>query len=114
MKLDMNAWATEIRRGIVEMCVLSVLREEEGYGYEIIERLRSQADLELTESTIYPLLARLSKDGLLLIRVAKSPRGPQRRYYRLTSEGNRRLAQIIEHWESLNQSVSKLLKGESR
>jgi PadR family transcriptional regulator, regulatory protein PadR len=111
---DMNVWTTEIRRGIVEMCVLSVLQEEEGYGYEILERLRNEAEMELTESTIYPLLARLSKDGLLLVRVAKSPNGPQRRYYRVTSEGNRRLAQMIEHWESLNKSVSKLLKGRSK
>lgn len=57
MAFDMNVWTTEIRRGIVEMCVLSVLQEQEGYGYEILERLRNDAELELTESTIYPLLA---------------------------------------------------------
>lgn len=57
MAFDMNVWTTEIRRGIVEMCVLSVLQEQEGYGYEILERLRNEAELELTESTIYPLLA---------------------------------------------------------
>lgn len=110
----MNVWTTEVRRGIVEMCVLAVLQDQEGYGYEILERLRSEADLELTESTIYPLLARLSKDGMLLIRVAKSPNGPQRRYYRLTTEGQRRLAQMIQHWNSINESVTKLLKGRSK
>lgn len=60
----MNTWTTELRRGIVELCVLAALKNSEGYGYEILERLKSRAQLELTESTIYPVLARLSKEGL--------------------------------------------------
>jgi PadR family transcriptional regulator PadR len=113
MSDDLNAWTIEIRRGVVELCVLAVLREQEGYGYEIIERLRQQANMELTESTIYPLLARLSKNGLLSTRVTKSPHGPQRQYYRLSAAGKQRLTQMIGHWDLLTQSVSKLLKGES-
>jgi PadR family transcriptional regulator PadR len=105
----MNAWTTELRRGTVELCVLSVLKEQEGYGYEIIERLRTQADLEVTESTIYPILARLAKDGLLDVRQTPSPHGPPRRYFRLNADGKRRLSQMIEHWKSLEQCVHKLL-----
>jgi len=110
----MNTWSIELRRGVVELCVLAVLREQEGYGYEIIERLRDRANLELTESTIYPLLARLAKNGVLQTRVTKSPQGPPRQYYRLTAEGKRRLTQMFEHWQLLTKSISQLFPGESR
>ena len=109
----MNVWTTELRRGVVELCVLAVLCKEEGYGYEIIERLKSAAGLELTESTIYPLLARLTRDKLLTVRVAPSPSGPSRRYYQLTAAGQNRLSQMNEHWNNLTTSVSRLLKGDS-
>ena len=95
------------------MCVLAVLRQDEGYGYEILERLKQHAGLDLTESTIYPLLARLTRDKLLTVRVAPSPAGPSRRYYKLTAAGQKRLSQMIAHWDELSSSVSRLLKGDS-
>jgi PadR family transcriptional regulator PadR len=105
----MNAWMTELRRGTVELCVLAVLRDEEGYGYEIIERLRLRAELEVTESTIYPILARLAKDGLLDVRQAPSPHGPSRRYFRLNAAGARRLQQMEQHWKTLNECIHRVI-----
>src|SRR5688500_15142858 len=106
---DMNAWTTELRRGTIELCVLAILKEREGYGYEIIERLRATAELQVTESTIYPILARLAKEGLLDVRLVPSPHGPARRYFRLNSAGAGTLKQMSEHWESHQRCVSLLL-----
>lgn len=104
-----DAWSTELRRGSVELCVLAVLQNEEGYGYEIIERLRSQAELDVSESTIYPILARLSKEQLLDVRLSRSSQGPPRRYFRLNADGKRRLTQMTKQWMELQSCVSKLL-----
>ncbi len=55
----MQQWITQFRKGLVELCIMTVLREEEAYGYQIVEQLRGLAGLEVTESTVYPVLARL-------------------------------------------------------
>ena len=110
----MSVWVTELRRGAVELCVLAILREHESYGYEILERLNAEAQLPMTESTVYPILSRLVRDGLLAERRVPSPQGPPRRYLRLTALGARRLANMIDHWNALDNSVSGLIRKEIR
>jgi len=110
----MDAWVTQLRRGLIELCVLAALGEEEAYGYQIVERLGTIAGLEVTESTIYPLLARLARDGCLLTRTAASPQGPARRYYRLSPAGRRRLDAMAVHWQTMQRSVNQLVQGDSR
>jgi PadR family transcriptional regulator PadR len=107
-------WITQFRKGLVELCVMSVLRDSEAYGYEIVERLADVAGLEVTESTIYPVLARLARDRCVNIRTAPSPAGPPRRYYRLSDSGRRRLAEMIGHWQTIQQSVNTLTQGDHR
>ncbi len=101
----MSAWATQLRRGLVELCVLALLKDEEAYGYEIVERLNAEANLEISESTVYPILARLHRDKLLAQRRVTSSNGPPRRYFRLTPAGSRHFAEMIREWESLNSCV---------
>jgi PadR family transcriptional regulator PadR len=113
MAFDMSIWKSEIRRGVVELCLLTAVKESEGYGYEIIQRIKQRSDIELTESTVYPMLARLSNQGLLAARIEKSPQGPARRYYRLTADGIRKYESMLEHWESFTESVSKMLVSRS-
>jgi PadR family transcriptional regulator PadR len=108
----MQAWITQLRKGLIELCVMAALRDEEAYGYQIVERLDRQAGLGLTESTIYPLLARLAREGLVQVRTAPSPCGPARRYYRLTPAGSQRLEQMVRHWQSVHKSVQQLIEGE--
>ena len=107
----MSAWVTQLRKGLVELCVLATLRDEEAYGYQIVERLGRLGGLEVTESTVYPLLARLAHDDLVRLRTAPSPAGPPRRYYRLTDAGRRRLEEMARHWGALRDSVNQLLEG---
>jgi PadR family transcriptional regulator PadR len=107
----MSAWVTQLRKGMVELCVLATLRDAEAYGYQIVERLGRLGGLEVTESTVYPLLARLAREGLVRLRTAPSPAGPPRRYYRLTDAGRQRLEEMSRHWGELRESVNQLLEG---
>jgi PadR family transcriptional regulator PadR len=110
----MQPWITQFRKGLVELCVLSALRDAEAYGYQIVEMLQGVAGLELTESTVYPVLARLARQDCLTVRTTPSPTGPPRRYYRLSDAGRQRLSEMINHWESIQTSVSQLIQGASR
>ncbi len=121
MPFDMNVWNTELRRGIVELCILAVLDRQESYGYEIVEQLSQHAGLPMTESTVYPILTRLKRDGLLAIRMQRSELGPPRRYFRLTEMGRKRFKQMVIDWQEFTGLVNQLLgkvitkdsKGES-
>lgn len=108
----MQHWITQFRKGLVELCVMAALRDEEAYGYQIVERLDRAAGLELTESTVYPLLARLAREELVRVRTAPSPCGPPRRYYRLTAAGTQRLDQMVRHWQTIQKTVQQLIEGE--
>jgi PadR family transcriptional regulator, regulatory protein PadR len=106
----MIVWESELRRGVVEMSLLAVIKEKEAYGYEIIERLKENSSLTLTESTVYPILARLAKEGLLATRQAQSPSGPPRRYFRLTAKGLHSLSCMVVHWQVFKKQVSHLVE----
>ena len=108
----MGTWETQLRKGVVELAVLATIARGETYGYQIHEGLRPFDGLELTESTVYPLLARLAADGCLAVRTAASPAGPPRRYYRLSAKGQKRFAEMTEHWTTTANSVQHLLHGD--
>jgi PadR family transcriptional regulator PadR len=107
----MGHWETQLRKGVVELAVLAAIARGETYGYKIAEELRGLAGLEFTESTVYPALARLGRDGYVAVRTAASPAGPTRHYYRLTSGGERRLRQLGESWHTVTRSLGNLLEG---
>jgi PadR family transcriptional regulator PadR len=107
----MNRCETQLRKGVVELAVLATLARQETYGYRIVEQLRRLEGLELTESTVYPALTRLAREGCLAVRTEASPTGPTRRYYRLTAEGQRRLRELAEGWRMVSRSLAGLLEG---
>jgi PadR family transcriptional regulator PadR len=108
----MNHWEAQLRKGVVELAVLaSVARQGETYGYRVVDQLRRLGGLELTESTVYPVLTRLARDGALVVRTEPSPAGPPRRYYRLTADGQRRFRQMAESWRTVSRSLSDLIEG---
>ncbi|OJW24592.1 MAG: hypothetical protein BGO49_05990 [Planctomycetales bacterium 71-10] len=107
----MSPWETQLRKGLVELAVLATMVGGEAYGYGIVERLRGLEGLEFTESTVYPVLARLAREGFLAIRAERSPSGPMRRYYRLTPEGERRFREMTKGWRAVSASLSTLLEG---
>ncbi len=107
----MGQWETQLRKGLAELAILAVIARGETYGYRLIEELKQLGGIELTESTVYPVLTRLARDGFLAVRTDVSPSGPTRRYYRLTSEGDRRLRQLAESWKTFSNSLGALIEG---
>jgi PadR family transcriptional regulator PadR len=102
------SWFSQARRGLVELSVLAALRAREAYGYELLQRLAEVAGLGITESTLYPILARHADDGLLTVRQVPSPSGPPRRYYRLTAAGAKQLDAMVLHWRALGAGLDAL------
>jgi PadR family transcriptional regulator PadR len=107
----MSLWETQLRKGVVELAVLASIARGESYGYRIVEQLQGRDGLALTESTVYPVLARLARDGFLAVRTQASPAGPTRRYYRLTTQGEQRFRALAESWRTVSESLSSLLEG---
>lgn len=103
---------SQMRRGTLEYCVLAILRRGERYGFDLVKELGAVDGMVTSEGTIYPLLTRLRKDGLLTSTWQESTKGPPRRYYRITPKGKRALANFLEEWERFRASVEQLLEGD--
>src|SRR5687768_9862036 len=89
-------WVVQVRKGVLELCILRALEHQERYGYELVKTLAAVPGLSLTEGTLYPLLSRLRVAGLVTSRLEESDEGPARKYYTLTREGRRTLAAMNE------------------
>jgi len=111
MKLE-NTKA-QLRKGILELCILSILREKEAYPSEIIDKLK-EAKLIVVEGTLYPLLTRLKNGELLTYRWEESPSGPPRKYYSLTKMGTAFLEELSLTWDELNTAVTKITKNNTK
>jgi len=108
---ELGDWTSQLRRGVLELCLLQVLRQDASYGYEIVTTLEGLGPLAAGENTIYPLLRRLKTDGLLETFLRDSPSGPPRQYYRLTADGRKRLATLEKEWTAMVSAVERLRKG---
>ena len=98
---------TQLRKGVLELCVLTLLSRADAYGYEIASRL--MADVGMGEGTIYPLMRRMQDDGLVSTYLVEAPGGPPRKYYRLTETGRKTLTAQREEWKSFMGAVEKML-----
>jgi PadR family transcriptional regulator PadR len=112
MELVSGSSISQLRRGVLEYCVLALLRGTERYSYEIVHALGQVEALVTTEGTLYPLLSRLRKEQLVASRWRESDAGPPRRYYRLTASGEARLETFIGEWGRFRDSVDMLLEGQ--
>ncbi|MBW4040802.1 MAG: PadR family transcriptional regulator [Acidobacteria bacterium] len=104
---------TNLRRGVVEPCVLAVMLEGEIYGVDLARRLTALG-LLASDGTLYPVLARLRSSGLVSTRWEESRSGPPRRYYRLTPEGVATVDRFIESWRTFSGAVDTILKETRR
>lgn len=109
----MDSWQAQMRKGVVDLAILAQVGRGETYGYEVVENLRRFEGLEMTESTVYPALTRLARDGSLTVRTAASPSGPPRRYYRLTPDGRAKLARMSAGWTAMARSITLMLEGDA-
>ena len=101
---------SQMRRGILEFCIVSLLSNQEIYTAELIGRLKA-ANLIVTDGTLYPLLNRLQKANLLQYRWEESESGPPRKYYSLTETGNHYLTELETAWQDITGSVQSILRG---
>ena len=102
---------TQLMKGILEGCVLSVISRGETYGYEILAILEEEGFTNLGEGTLYPVLTRLNKNEYIACRKAKSLLGPIRKYYSITEMGKERLKQFKEQFYGMEKTVNNILNN---
>jgi PadR family transcriptional regulator, regulatory protein PadR len=101
-------WTVQLRKGVLELCILNALKEKERYGYDLVKMLIELPALGITEGTIYPLLSRLRVQGLVATRLEESSSGPARKYYTLTKEGKKTVEMMNVHLETLIKGLRSL------
>lgn len=107
-------WMTQVRRGLIELCVLTLVAAEPRYGYDLLTVLGRWPQLAVTEGTLYPLLRRLEKEGSIAAEWWESAVGPPRKYYRLTPAGVRRQADMVSEWALFTQAIAELQQHQAQ
>jgi len=105
----MSTVKAQMRKGVLEMCILSIIAKEEIYTSDILKKLK-ESELIVVEGTLYPLLTRLKNGGLLDYNWKESTSGPPRKYYAITDEGSSFLEDLKDSWKQLTKSVTKSMK----
>ena len=102
---------SQLKRGTLELCVLSLLSRSDCYGYELVNRISEC--MQITEGTVYPLMKRLKDNGVIDSYIVESQEGPPRKYYRITDAGRTEMAKLSAEWFEFVDSVNALLKGDN-
>jgi len=105
--MDVENTKTQMRKGILEYCILSIIKNNEAYASDIIDKLK-EAKLIVVEGTIYPLLTRLKNANILQYKWEESVSGPPRKYYTLTTDGETFLKELDETWKELKEAVEHI------
>ena len=99
----------QFKKGVLELCVLSLLDRKDFYGYELVEKI-SQF-INISEGTIYPLLRKFRTEGYVSTYLEESQEGPPRKYYKLTNRGKEAFEELVIEWESFIDGVNNILRG---
>ncbi|MFN8700462.1 MAG: PadR family transcriptional regulator [Flavobacteriales bacterium] len=110
--MDIENAKAQMRKGVLEFCILSVLQRGEAYPSDILGELK-KAHLIVVEGTLYPLLTRLKNDGLLTYRWEESTQGPPRKYYSITENGKIFLRELRKTWDELAHAVNQTTNPQS-
>ncbi len=102
---DIDNKVTQLRKGVLELVILSALRHRSHYGYSLIRKLAAAGALDLKEGTIYPILSRLAREGMVQTRWAESSQGPPRKYYALTPAGRLMFEALRREFQRLTALV---------
>lgn len=102
---------TQLLHGVLDMCLLSIIDAEASYGYEMVSKLRDRGLDLASEGSIYPLLSRLQKQGMIEGYLVQSSEGPARKYYRMSKKGRDVLEQWTDEWNDFRASVDAVLDG---
>jgi len=107
-------WQEQLRRGGLELAILLAVSPAPRYGLEIIRHLEEYTDLVVTEGTVYPILARLARDGVLQADWVADEGPHPRKYYRLTDKGRRTLDHMLAHWDAFTDKIGRLIRAARR
>ncbi|MCW8966389.1 MAG: PadR family transcriptional regulator [Candidatus Pacearchaeota archaeon] len=99
---------TQFKKGVMDICVLSLLGKKDYYGYELVNKL-SEIIL-ISEGTLYPILKRLKNEGYLETYLRESKEGPSRKYYSLTKKGKMKSKELNKEWKEFSKKIDKILK----
>ena len=108
--MNVNEKFGAIRKGLLEFIVLQIIAAEKVYVAEILQQL-SSTEFATQEGTLYPLLSKMRREGLLDYEWKESDAGPPRKYYALTAQGREQLHETLEYWNKLNMTVKRLAKS---
>ena len=103
-------WTVQMRKGLLDFCILRALTDGEWYGYALVKALVAIPGVGVAEGSIYPLLSRLKKQGLVDTRLEESSEGPARKYYRLTPSGRQQAEEMAVYFETMIRGMKTLAK----
>lgn len=104
---------SQLMRGTLEGCILKIISNKETYGYEIIEELDTHGFKDIKEGTLYPLLVRLNRKGLITSEMRPSSLGPKRKYYKITIDGSAMLSSFKEAFYEIYTNVREIMEEEN-
>lgn len=110
--MNLENTKAQMRKGVLELCILALLEHKDAYASDIIEHLKT-AEMIVVEGTLYPLLTRLKNAELLAYRWEESTSGPPRKYYSLTPAGKKALTELQTSWDTLVEAVNKTTQQNS-
>ncbi len=101
----------QFKKGVLDLCVLSMLKESDQYGYELANTLSEM--IQISDGTVYPILRKLAQDGLVTTYLQESQSGPPRKYYKLTGLGRKTLTALQQEWQSFSRAVNHIVGGDA-
>ena len=99
----------QLKKGVLELCVLSLLKTDDRYGYELVNEISK--NISISEGTIYPLLRRLKNEGYVQTYLEESSEGPPRKYYKLTEKGEQMREEFLDDWNAFIEGVNTIIGG---
>jgi PadR family transcriptional regulator PadR len=113
MPVNVDNIKAQMRKGILEYCILSIISRQDAYATVIINELKA-AEMIVVEGTLYPILTRLKNQGLLTYRWEESPQGPPRKYYTISEQGNQYLAALDDAWQEFVGQINQIRNGSDK
>ncbi len=104
----LHKWKSQVKKGTLAFIALTVLKDHEYYGYELIEQIKKHTRIEIAEGTLYPLMNRLKKEGLVTSKWVEQTSGIPRKYYTLTITGESTLLEMRNFWFDLEKSIQRI------
>ena len=102
--------STQLKKGVLEMVVLSKIGAKDSYGYDIYQEISH--NMSISESTIYPILRKLTKEGLTETYLRESSEGPPRKYFRMTGKGKARFMELRKDWDKFQRVVNRMIRSD--